>query len=108
MACIMHTVLRCWLLSCLALLPGLPAWASSQLALEKGCYSCHGEPPRRGTPTFPALATAYAQYRGQAEAPRRLADKLREGSFFGHITAHERISPQECEALIRWIIDGAP
>lgn len=92
---------------CLALLPPLAAQAGSQLALEHGCYSCHGEPPRRGTPSMAQLAAAYARYRGQADAPRRLADKLREGTLFGHIAAHERLSPQECEALMRWLIDGA-
>jgi len=91
----------------LVLLPALPAQADSQLALEKGCYSCHGEPPRRGAPTFARLAADYARYRGQAEAARRLADKLREGGLFGHIAAHERISQVECEVLMRWIIDGA-
>lgn len=85
----------------------LPAQASSQLALDKGCYSCHGEPPRRNTPSFAALAADYAKYRGQTDAARRLADKLRAGSLFGHVAAHERMSQEECEALMRWVIDGA-
>jgi len=88
-------------------LAALPAQASSQLALDKGCYSCHGEPPRRATPGMAQLAADYARYRGQADAPRRLADKLREGGLFAHIAAHERLSPEECETLMRWIIDGA-
>ena len=92
----------------LGLLPVLAAQASSQLALEKGCYSCHGEPPRRGAPTLAQLAADYARYRGQPDAPRRLADKLHAGGLFGHIAAHERINQQECEALMRWLIDGAP
>lgn len=99
-----HACLLPW---CLALLPALTAQASSQLALDKGCYSCHGEPPRRGIPSMAELAADYARYRGQADAPRRLADQLRAGTRFGHIAAHERLSPQECEALMRWLIDGA-
>ena len=96
-------------LACLSLflLFTLPARASSQLALDKGCYSCHGEPPRRSAPSMAQLATDYARYRGQADAPRRLADKLREGGLFAHIAAHERLSPEECETLMRWIIEGA-
>ncbi|MDZ4075610.1 MAG: hypothetical protein U1E04_12770 [Hylemonella sp.] len=96
-------------LACLSLvlLFTLPAQASSQLALAKGCYSCHGEPPRRNAPDMAQLATDYARYRGQADAPRQLADKLREGGLFAHIAAHERISQEECEALMRWIIEGA-
>ncbi len=96
------------LLLCLAAAqPGLPAWANAQLALEKGCLGCHGAPPRRGAPTLDELAARYERYRSQAEAPRQLAEKLRAGSLFGHIAAHERISQHECEALMRWLIDGA-
>lgn len=96
-------------LSCLllALLCAPPVQASSQLALDKGCYSCHGEPPRRNAPSMAQLAADYARHRGQADAPRRLADKLREGGLFAHIAAHERLTPEECETLMRWIIDGA-
>lgn len=90
-----------------ALAFALPAQASSQLALDKGCYSCHGEPPRRNARSFPQLASDYAQYRGQADAARKLAAKLRAGSLFAHIAAHERLNEQECETLMRWIIDGA-
>lgn len=97
----------CLLPLCLALLPAPAAQASAQLALEKGCYGCHGEPPRRGVRSLAELATDYARYRDQADAPRRLADQLRQGTVFGHIAAHERLSPQECEALMRWLIGGA-
>ncbi len=88
-------------------LAALPVQASSQLALDKGCYSCHGDPPRRSAPSMAQLAADYARYRGQADAPRQLADKLRAGGLFAHIAAHERMSQEECEALMRWIIDGA-
>lgn len=91
----------------LTLLFTLPAQASSQLALDKGCYNCHGEPPRRNTPGMAQLASDYARYRGQVDAPQRLADKLREGSLFAHIAAHERLSQEECITLMRWIIEGA-
>jgi cytochrome c len=97
------------LLFCLAVAaPGLSAWANVQLALEKGCLGCHGEPPRRGVPGMAELAARFERYRAQPEAPRQLAEKLRAGSLFGHIASHERISQHECEALMRWIIDGAP
>jgi cytochrome c len=94
-------------LACTSALTGPPALASSQLALDKGCLNCHGEPTRRSAPSLAQLAADYARYRGQSDAPRKLADKLREGSLFGHIAAHERLSREECETLMRWIIDGA-
>lgn len=84
-----------------------PAQASSQLALDRGCYSCHGEPPRHNAPGIAQLAADYARYRGQPDAPRQLAEKLRAGSLFEHVAAHERLSPADCETLMRWLIDGA-
>lgn len=96
---------------CAALSAGLThvssAQASAQLALDKGCFNCHGEPPRRNAPSLAQLAADYARYRGQADAPGKLTDKLRKGGLFGHIAAHERLSREECETLMRWIIDGA-
>lgn len=99
--------MRACLLPLLLLIATPTAQASSQLALDKGCYSCHGEPPRRNTPSMAQLAADYARYRGQADAPRQLADKLRAGGLFAHIAAHERLSREDCETLMRWIIDGA-
>jgi len=95
------------LLAVALLLPMSPARASAQLALDRGCYSCHGEPPRRGAPTLAQLAADYARYRRQPDAPRRLAEKLREGGLFSHIAAHERMGLDECETLMRWLIEGA-
>ncbi len=87
------------------LLPA-PALASSQLALDKGCYKCHGNPPKKNTPTFAELATRYAKHRGNAGAESNLVEKLRRGSFLGHIDAHERLSQEDAQRLVRWIIDG--
>ncbi|MBX9960317.1 MAG: hypothetical protein K2Y15_09295 [Burkholderiaceae bacterium] len=99
--------MHAFLLLPLLLIAPLPSQASPQLALDKGCYSCHGEPPRRNVPSVAQLAADYARYRGQADAPRQLADKLRAGGLFAHIAAHERLSPEDCETLMRWIIEGA-
>lgn len=100
---------RC-LFASLVLLLGLappPGRASASLALDKGCFNCHGDPPRRGAPTFAQLAADHAKYRDQPDAPRRLAEKLRAGSLFAHVDSHERLNQDECETLMRWIIDGA-
>lgn len=99
--------MRAFLLLSLLLVPALPAQASSQFALDQGCYSCHGEPPRRNAPSMAQLAADYARYRGQPDAPRQLAEKLRAGGLFAHIAAHERLSAEDCETLMRWLIDGA-
>ncbi len=88
------------------LLPA-PAHASSQLALDKGCYTCHGNPPRKSAPTFAQLASRYEKHRGNTSAENVVAEKLRQGSFLGHIDAHERLSQDDARRLIRWIIEGA-
>jgi cytochrome c len=78
-----------------------------QLAFDKGCYNCHGEPPRRQAPTFAQLAAASARWRDDAAAQARLADRLRSGGLLGHIDAHERLTPDEALRLVRWIAEGA-
>lgn len=83
------------------------ALASTQLALDKGCYKCHGNPPKKNAPTFAELALRYAKHRGNAGAESTLVEKLRRGSFLGHIDAHERLSQEDAQRLVRWIIDGA-
>jgi cytochrome c len=98
-----------WLLLSLALAAsaGHPALASQQLASDLGCYNCHGNPPKKKAPTFAALATLYAKARDDDAAQSRLAEKLRDGSIFSHIDAHERLSPEVARQLVRWISDGA-
>jgi cytochrome c len=83
------------------------AHGSSQLALDKGCFSCHGDPPKKNAPTFDQLAKDFARYQGQPEQETKLADKLREGHIFGGIQAHENLSADSARALVRWIIEGA-
>jgi cytochrome c551/c552 len=46
----MHLLVVLRLLATVAAGLGLGGAASQQLAQEAGCYSCHGEPPRRGAP----------------------------------------------------------
>lgn len=92
----------------LALVIAGPASADASLALDKGCFNCHGNPPRRGAPTFDRLVAECVAHRGDDAAIRRLAERLRSGSIFGHVDAHERLSAAEAERLMRWIVEGAP
>ena len=71
--------------------------------------SCHASSARRaGAPTFAQLASQYARYRDDPQAANRLADKLRQHHLLGNISAHERLSEPNAEALMRWLIQGAP
>lgn len=83
------------------------AQASSLLALDKGCMSCHGNTPQKKAPTFAQLATAYGKYKDQPGADVRLADELRAQHVFGGIRAHETLTPDSALTLVRWIIQGA-
>lgn len=96
----------CWV-AAMVLAP-LPALADATLALDKGCFNCHGTAsPRKGTPSFEQLAADYAKYRGQPEALPKLTAKLYEGRLFGNIAAHERLRADEAAVLVQWIVDGA-
>jgi len=81
--------------------------ATAQLALDKGCFSCHGSPPKKSAPTFEKLALEYAKYKNVPSAETELASKLREGHIFGGIQAHERLSEESARLLVHWIIQGA-
>jgi cytochrome c551/c552 len=93
-------------LAALILALPLAAAASANLALEKGCMSCHGTPPRGKAPTMSELATRYAPYRGNETEIARLSAHLREHHLFGGVPAHERLSAEEAERFVRWLVDG--
>ena len=98
-----------WLMIASAL--GLPvislAQSASALALDKGCYSCHGSSPRKNAPTFDQLAKDYAKYQGQTATEVTLAEKLHEKHLFGGIKAHEQLTQENAALLVHWIIEGA-
>ena len=107
--------MRFVLLLLLPLLAAMPAAAQSladarQLAADQGCYNCHGEPPRRNVPSFREITLRYAAYRGRLDAAalRELTDRLHHGSLFSHVAAHERLSEEQAERLVRWLVVGAP
>lgn len=84
----------------------LPAAASLNLALDKGCLSCHGTPPRGKAPTMGELAARYASAKGNEADISRLSAHLREHHLFGGVPAHERLSAEEAERFVRWLVDG--
>jgi cytochrome c len=107
----MRYYLNLFSISLTILLIGVPMIASAQsnslLALDKGCYSCHGDPPRKNIPAFEQIASRYAQYQGQTNAAASLAEKLRAQHVFGGINAHEKLTQENALKLVQWIIEGA-
>ncbi len=97
------------LLAASLLPPACAAQASAQLASDKGCANCHNNlTPKKKAPTFKQLAADYAPLRNRPQTLRERAEKLRSGSIFGHIDAHERLSAEEAAQLVHWLADGAP
>ena len=95
-----------WLLALSVGTLPLAAQASMSLALDKGCLNCHGTPPRGKAPTLDELTARYASARGNEAAITRLAADLREHDLFGGVPAHERLSAEEAERFVRWLVDG--
>ncbi len=97
-----------WTLAVACALP-VPASAQSapaQMAADKGCYNCHGEPPRRNVRSFPEIARAYGAQARDPAAERQAIDRMHHGSLFSHVAAHERLTDEEAAALVHWLFAG--
>jgi len=84
----------------------LAANASAQLAVDHGCYNCHGPNLRGEAPSMERLAQRLSKYKGDSAAQQKFVDKYRAGEMFGHIDAHERLSPESAMALVHWLAEG--
>ena len=79
--------------------------APQALAQKSDCMSCHGMVHPQVGPGFAQIA---ARYRGDADAPTRLAGKIRNGSVgaWGRVIMprHPQLSDAETLALARWVL----
>lgn len=65
------------LLAAAAVAFSAPAWADTEAAMKKAnCYTCHTKDKKLVGPAFKDIA---AKYKGQADAPAKLFDKVRKG-----------------------------
>jgi cytochrome c len=88
------------------LLP-MAAQANAQLAIDKGCYACHGVYRRGDAPTFEQLSSRLGRLKGDAVAEQKFVAKYVHGETFEHIAAHERLSQESAQSLIHWLVEGA-
>lgn len=86
----------------------LASQASAELAVEMGCVNCHGTPARAGAPSLDHLAAKLQRRAGDAAALRHVVQELRQGEWPHAIAAHERLSQDSAERLVRWLAEGAP
>ena len=81
-----------------------PAFASLELAQQRNCTACHAiDKPLLGPP-FQSVAE---KYRGQADAPARLAEKLIKGGagVWGNVPMPPNaLSGAEAQKLVDWVL----
>jgi cytochrome c len=90
-----------------------PARADSGMDMMKKarCNACHAVDKKLVGPSFQDVA---AKYKGQADAPAKLFDKVRAGGSgnWGEIpmtpNGPDKISDENLKAVIQWILSGAP
>jgi cytochrome c551/c552 len=82
------------------------AQADQQLAMEYGCYSCHGAYLRSEAPSFARLTARLSKYKGDAAGQAKFVDKYRLGDAFDRVDAHERLSHEAATALVHWLAEG--
>ena len=85
-----------------------PATANTEALFKAGgCVGCHAVDQQRMGPTLKAVAE---KYRGQADAPAKLFDKVRSGGFgvWGQVTMApvppDRIADADLKTVIDWIL----
>jgi len=90
-----------------ALAAPLPSQAGSALAVEMGCYNCHGQPLRAAAPSFERLATRFEKRRGDAAAEQHVVDEIRSAGTAHGIQLHQRVSTESARQLVHWLFEGA-
>ncbi|NMV37767.1 c-type cytochrome [Ralstonia insidiosa] len=77
------------------------------LADKSGCFSCHSMQTKIVGPAFVDVA---AKYKGDADAPARLAKKVREGGkgVWGRIPMppHPNLNEDEAKQLVAWVLSA--
>lgn len=84
----------------------LSASANEDAILNKaGCMACHAKDKKLVGPSFKDVA---AKYKGQADAPAKLADKVRKGGSgsFGPIPMSANGSDKINDADLKTVIDA--
>lgn len=85
----------------------LPAQASEAIAKKARCIACHAVDKKLVGPAYREVA---AKYRGDAGAPARLAEKVRQGGsgVWGQVPMMphpaDKISDDDLKAVIEWVL----
>ncbi|SFC02546.1 cytochrome c [Polaromonas sp. OV174] len=86
-----------------------PSLQAQDLARKNGCLSCHGMVRKQVGPGFAQIA---ARYRGDPEAPLRLAGKIQAGSVgtWGRVIMPRQalVTPADAQVLADWVLSQPP
>lgn len=89
----------------LGLLVVFPAWASEELAKKHACFACHTVDKKMVGPAYKDVA---AKYRGDNDAPAKLAEKVKKGSqgVWGNVPMppNSAVPDADVNALVKWIL----
>ena len=79
------------------------------VANANACMGCHAVDRKLVGPSFQQIA---AKYKGDAQAPAKLARKVKDGGsgVWGMIPmpAHQSMSDADIRAVVDWVLAGAP
>ncbi|NPT41035.1 c-type cytochrome [Paraburkholderia sp. 1N] len=79
------------------------------VANSNACMGCHAVDRKLVGPSFQQIAT---KYKGDAQAPAKLARKVKEGGsgVWGMIPmpAHQSMSDADIRTVVDWVLAGAP
>ncbi|WP_144144010.1 c-type cytochrome [Paraburkholderia sp. BCC1884] len=79
------------------------------IANANACMGCHAVDRKLVGPSFQQIA---AKYKGDAQAPVKLARKVKDGGagVWGMIPmpAHQSMSDADIRAVVDWVLAGAP
>jgi len=86
-----------------------PQLSAVDLARKNACMACHGLVHKQVGPGFAQIAQ---RYRGDAAAPARLAEKIRNGSVgtWGRVIMPRQslVSEADAQVLARWVLAQPP
>jgi cytochrome c len=102
-----HTCIRAIIYA--ACLISATAFASPELVRAKNCVACHHLERKMAGPAFQAIAAKYAN---DEAATKTLIEKVMKGGVgvWGQMPmpAQANVSPDEAEAIVKWILERKP
>jgi cytochrome c len=95
------------LVAAVGIVVAAPAMAQADLAQKKNCLACHAVDQKLIGPAYKDVA---AKYKGQKDAPAKLAEKIQKGGagVWGQIPMPPNpVTPEEAKSLAAWVLSMA-